>query len=182
MTGSKGSVNVMFRMRGRLPAVTSVNGLLPGFPCQVELVRNENIEEALLSEGPGPDNQWKGIKVRIRPINPERTIRFSINWNAPQGTFAEAKLGATSTTQEPAVAIQRVSPAYPAAAKTVRATGKVVVLVEIDEQGNVTSANAIEGPKLLRQTAETAAREWKFRPARKDGLPIKSTQSLIFNF
>ena len=182
MASPGGSVKVMVMMRGRLPAVKSVNGLLPGFPCQVELVKNENIEEASLIEWPKADNQWKKATVRIRPTDPTRAIRFSINWKPNQVTSAEATSGTISTTQEPAVAIQRVSPAYPAVAKTVNATGKVVVLVEIDEQGNVTSASAIEGPKLLRKTAETAAREWKFRPARRDGRPIKSTQSLIFNF
>ena len=56
-------------------------------------------------------------------------------------------------------------PAYPAAARAVKADGTVVVRVEIDTDGNVTSAAVISGHPLLRSAAQQAAKEAKFKPA-----------------
>jgi TonB family protein len=57
-----------------------------------------------------------------------------------------------------------------------------VVIVEIDENGKVVSAKATEGPGILRQAAENAARQWEFNPAKRNGIAIRSSQRLVFNF
>lgn len=73
-------------------------------------------------------------------------------------------------------------PAYPAAARAVKASGAVNVQVTIDEQGNVISASAISGHPLLRQAAENAAREAKFSPTILQGNPVKVTGIIVYNF
>ena len=73
-------------------------------------------------------------------------------------------------------------PAYPAAAKAVRATGAVNVQVTIDEQGNIVSATAVSGHPLLRQAAEEAARNAKFAPTFLNGTPVSVTGVLVYNF
>ncbi|HEY0429796.1 MAG TPA: TonB family protein [Pyrinomonadaceae bacterium] len=55
-------------------------------------------------------------------------------------------------------------PVYPPAARAVKATGEVRVQVKVDEKGNVTSAKAESGHPLLRQAAEQAAKQAKFKP------------------
>ncbi len=50
-------------------------------------------------------------------------------------------------------AIDLPKPAYPSAARAVRASGAVNVQVMVDENGNVISATAISGHPLLRQAA-----------------------------
>jgi protein TonB len=60
--------------------------------------------------------------------------------------------------------------------------GLVKVNVSIDELGNVTAANVSEGPPVLRQAAEDAAREWKFKPATRNGTPVPSTKIIYFTF
>lgn len=73
-------------------------------------------------------------------------------------------------------------PAYPAAARAVGASGAVNVQVVIDEQGNIVSATAVSGHPLLRQAAEQAAVEAKFKPTVLSGQSVSITGVLVYNF
>ncbi len=73
-------------------------------------------------------------------------------------------------------------PAYPAAAKAVGAEGAVNVQVVIDENGDVVSATAVSGHPLLRQAAETAARESKFKPTTLSGQAVRVSGIIVYNF
>ena len=75
-----------------------------------------------------------------------------------------------------------VTPPYPATARAVRASGAVNVSVQIDERGNVTSANAVSGHPLLRQAAEQAARQSKFTPTVLSGQPVAVSGIIVYNF
>lgn len=75
-----------------------------------------------------------------------------------------------------------VTPPYPLPAKAVRASGVVNVQVMIDENGNVTSANAVDGHPLLRQAAENAARASKFNPTLLSKEPVKVSGVIIYKF
>ena len=55
-------------------------------------------------------------------------------------------------------------PAYPPAARAVKASGTVDVQVLVDEEGKVVSATATSGHPLLRSAAVQAARKAKFEP------------------
>ena len=79
-------------------------------------------------------------------------------------------------------AVKRVEPSYPPAARTARLTGAVTVEVTINEQGNVASARATSGPLPLREAAVSAARGWRFRPSTRDGLPMVTMTTIVFNF
>ena len=73
-------------------------------------------------------------------------------------------------------------PVYSAAAKAVRAAGKVDVQVLIDENGKVLSANAVSGHPLLRSAAEQAARNAKFTVTYLSNVPVKVSGVIIYNF
>jgi TonB family protein len=79
-------------------------------------------------------------------------------------------------------AISKPAPPYPAVAKAARASGTVVVQVEVDEKGNVTSAKAISGHPLLRAAAESAARQARFSPTLLSGKPVRVTGTITYNF
>ena len=79
-------------------------------------------------------------------------------------------------------AVSKPAPAYPAAAKAVKASGAVVVSVEVDEKGSVTKAQAVSGHPLLRAAAEAAARGARFSPTLLSGKPVKVRGTLIYNF
>lgn len=80
------------------------------------------------------------------------------------------------------LAVNRVEPTYPPLAKVARVSGSVVVQITVDEQGNVTHAQAVSGPPLLRNAAVSAAYGWKFAPDKVYGKPVKIIGTLTFNF
>lgn len=87
-------------------------------------------------------------------------------------------LGTLSATD----AITLAKPVYPDIAKSMRMTGKITVAVEMDESGDVTHAEATDGPRILRDAAENAARKSKFKPATWQGQPIRSRGFVVYNF
>ncbi len=79
-------------------------------------------------------------------------------------------------------AISRVEPAYPPAARAVRASGAVSVQIVIDEQGSVIQANAVSGHPLLRPAAVAAIRRWRFQPTTLSGQPVRASCVITVNF
>ena len=73
-------------------------------------------------------------------------------------------------------------PAYPPAARAVRAGGSVSVQVLIDESGRVISANAVSGHPLLQAAAVGAARGARFSPTLLSGQPVKVSGVITYNF
>ncbi|HTZ99592.1 MAG TPA: TonB family protein [Candidatus Aquilonibacter sp.] len=61
---------------------------------------------------------------------------------------------------------------YPDIARETGVEGDVVVRVTIDKSGNVTQAQVISGPMLLRGAAINAMRQRKYSPSKLDGHPI----------
>lgn len=81
-----------------------------------------------------------------------------------------------------ALATRKTSPRYPAAATSARIEGVVIIEVEVDESGRVTSARAVSGNGVLRPAAIEAAKNWLFRPTVVEGMPAKVIGTLSFNF
>jgi TonB family protein len=79
-------------------------------------------------------------------------------------------------------AISLPKPVYPEEARRIRSSGRVTVRVVVDETGKVISAQATDGPPPLRETAEAAARLAKFEPTIKDGITVKITGTLTYDF
>ncbi|MGD9630198.1 MAG: TonB family protein [Pyrinomonadaceae bacterium] len=79
-------------------------------------------------------------------------------------------------------ASKQSQPRYPAAARSIRATGVVKVEVTVDEEGNVSEVKDTSGPALLQSSAKEAILKWKFRPFVVDGQPVKATGFVNFNF
>jgi outer membrane biosynthesis protein TonB len=73
-------------------------------------------------------------------------------------------------------------PAYPAAAKAVRAGGAVSVQVIIYKDGTMYSAAAISGHPLLRRSSETAACSSSFMPTLLEGRPVKVSGVKTYNY
>jgi len=80
-----------------------------------------------------------------------------------------------------AFATRKVVPPYPPLAKQSGATGRVRVYV-IVEGGKVIAVSRSEGPILLRQAAEDAARQWTFQSVSIEGRPTRLSGYIDFNF
>ena len=79
-------------------------------------------------------------------------------------------------------ALNLPAPLYPEAARRMHTSGIVEVEVVIDENGKVTSANAISGPVIFRDNAVQAALRAKFTPSKLSGQPVKVTGKIVYNF
>jgi TonB family protein len=53
---------------------------------------------------------------------------------------------------------------YPPVARRLKVQGAVVVWVTLDDDGRVTAATAVSGPKVLVESAVANARTWRFHP------------------
>lgn len=77
--------------------------------------------------------------------------------------------------------IKMIKPEYPQGIKNENFFGTIVVDIVIDENGKVKNAKSDDGPKLLRESAIAAVKQWTFEPSFKDGKPIKFKRSIAFD-
>ena len=85
----------------------------------------------------------------------------------------------------PPTLIKRVDPKYPLQAFNMGISGTVTVNVLISETGDVLRTEILKGIKGgygFEKSAETAVRQWKFRPAEKDGVPVRVWKPIDINF
>ncbi len=80
------------------------------------------------------------------------------------------------------LAIKLVSPVYPPTAQQMNLQGKVTVQIELDEEGKVVSAKAVNGHQFLRTAAEDAVRRSKFKPSMVGTQAVKTTGIIVYNF
>jgi protein TonB len=79
-------------------------------------------------------------------------------------------------------AISKPQPAYPAIARAAKPTGTVTVQVLVDDEGQVVSAKAVSGHRLLRKAAIDAAYQAKFSPRVISGERVKVSGVLTYDF
>jgi TonB family protein len=68
--------------------------------------------------------------------------------------------------------IRRVKPVYPELAKQARVQGRVVLIVTVDEEGNVSAIKVTRGHPLLYEAAVVAVKQWKYSPTLLNGEPV----------
>jgi len=84
---------------------------------------------------------------------------------------------------EPAVPVRTVAPDYPYELKKAGISGVVSIQFEVDEQGNVQDPVIQKSSnREFEQPAINAVKRWKFKPARKDGVPVKMKVAIPLQF
>lgn len=76
---------------------------------------------------------------------------------------------------------KRETPVYPNQARSHNISGTVRVFAIVDENGKVWVTNS-EGPLLLRNAAEDAAKGWTFPPSQVNGKPVRFAGYIDFDF
>jgi TonB family protein len=74
------------------------------------------------------------------------------------------------------------APVYPPAARAVRASGIVTIQVVIGEEGNMLSAEPLDGHPLLRPASRVAACSSSFSPTLLEGRPVKVSGVIVYKF
>lgn len=134
---------------------------------QIELDINEENYKML-----PPDALINGEKAARRKLsnNSETEPKKSVDGKTISGGVLNGK------------AVSLPKPAYPSAARAVRASGAVNVQVTVDESGEVIEAEAAGGHPLLRAAAVEAARSAKFNPTLLSGKAVRVSGILVYNF
>jgi TonB family protein len=76
--------------------------------------------------------------------------------------------------------VMAAAPVYPVIAASANANGEVVVEVQIDGAGNVTSVKVKSGHPLLQRAALAAAKRWKFSPNRDQRASRMADLTFVF--
>lgn len=98
---------------------------------------------------------------------------------------AQMQTGPVTLTSELAVSCPELNaPAYPPISRRMGEEGKLVLRVELDENGRVDNADVINssGYARLDDAAMTAVKSWQCKPPLRDGKPARAIALQPFNF
>jgi TonB family protein len=68
----------------------------------------------------------------------------------------------------------------PAVLRTPGLPGEVTVQISVDATGAVEGVRSLSGPMALRATAEAAARQTRFEPALRAGVPVPGVVTVVY--
>lgn len=102
----------------------------------------------------------------------------------PQSTQPVQNAKPVMTPPAPSTSHSNPKPAYPELARKRGQEGLVRVRVEIDEGGNLLSVGVAEssGYKLLDDAAVKTVKRWRFKPATRDGVPVRGIVTVPIEF
>jgi TonB family protein len=105
----------------------------------------------------------------------------------PRALMAEAAAGGPQESSKAGVtepvAISMTQPAYTKEAREAKITGTVELVCTIHTDGSVTVEQVAKGLGYgLDEAARDAASQWKFIPAKKDGVPVSTVVNILVNF
>ena len=81
------------------------------------------------------------------------------------------------------VPVKTPPPEYPTAMRRQSISGMVAVSIVIDDTGVVTSTKVVKTSQVeFEEPAIEAVKKWKFKPAQKDGAPVKMKVTVPIKF
>ena len=84
---------------------------------------------------------------------------------------------------EPPALAHRVEPLYPDVAVSARLRGVVILEAQVDREGRVVEVKVLRSAgRLLDHSAETAVRQWRYRPLILNGQPEQFVLTVVLTF
>ncbi len=119
----------------------------------------------------------QGLLIRAKKVRQERVSRYS----SPEGQLSEVFTSVEVRRQLELT--DRVEPEYTDEARIARHEGMVLLQVAIDSEGQARNFRLLNSLGLgLDEKAVEAVRQWKFRPARKDGRRVAVVTNIEIQF
>jgi len=112
--------------------------------------------------------------------SPERTTTLASMLSAP--ALLPQPMTRVSQGLSAGVVEHRVKPTYPSQALTMRLQGPVVLRAMIAEDGSVHDLKVVSGQPVLARAALDAVRQWRYRPYRLDGTPVRMQTEITVDF
>ncbi|MEZ5615606.1 MAG: TonB family protein [Rhodocyclaceae bacterium] len=147
-------------------------------PQPTRLEKPKPVKRPRPAEKPGPQQLVSEAPV----VTPAETVAPP----PPQVDIPPSRpVGPVTLSSELAVSCpERGAPVYPPISRRLGEEGKVVLRVELDEQGRVSSArvSTASGFSRLDAAALAAVKAWRCTPARRDGQPVRAVALQPFRF
>lgn len=84
---------------------------------------------------------------------------------------------------KPTVRGTRQGPVYPRRLEEDRITGQAIIKFVVDTDGKVTNVSVVRAThEFFGDAGMDAVKKWKFKPAKKDGRPVKCVIHVPFHF
>jgi protein TonB len=105
------------------------------------------------------------------------------NISPPDNALPVTRRVELSSVESGSLALKKVPPQYPVAAKTQGVQGRVILALTISRDGHVIEVRALAGPQLLEKAAEDAIRQWVFKPyfLAGEAVEVQTEAYVIFN-
>jgi TonB family protein len=170
--------------RPRIGILPLVLGLIAVVVIALVLLLRSSWKPSAPQSEPGPTATAPGSGPGTGPASntAERASAVSVPAASPSDPASSPDRGASRVKGD---AIERKMPVItPQARRTIHGTVTVAVRAAVDAQGTVSDVSfKSEGPsKYFAKAALEAARGWTFKPAEKNGEPVKSEWVLCFKF
>lgn len=160
------------------PPISVTQNTVPPIPAGLVQLGTRNTDPPTVpitnESGTGTNNNEPSTVV----TKPDSTVKTEPQPEPPPIVPAKTKYIGVAN----GIATYLPKPPYPPIAIQMHIDGKVDVQVTIDETGKVISAKAASGHPFLRQVAEQAARGARFTPTKLQGIPVKVTGLIVYNF
>jgi protein TonB len=120
-------------------------------------------------------------EVITPPSPPVELVETSV----PEPVPVPAPTGPVTLSTELSVTCPELSPpSYPSLSRRLGEEGKLVLRVELDKNGHVSTASVIESSsyKRLDEAALAAVKTWRCNPSLRNGQPVRAVALQPFNF
>jgi len=162
---------------GAIAATATTNRtVLP--PLEVEVVAGDQHSRIR----PGTNS----VRVDLQPGAPTQNASDIVSAGSPSKTAAAVTSDAAERVQMSAdtteVVSRPVRPGYPLLARQMKVQGSVILQALIGRDGVIQDLRVVSGPPILAIAAQTAVRQWRFKPHFQGSEAVETQAKITVNF
>lgn len=166
------------------------SGQLRAVPAGASLLRRSDLKKRILAMSkeltmskPRLTASLVAMTATLLLITGVAVVSLPLSASASQETQDESTPMRVEGDVEKPVKVHAPAPTYTELARKEKTQGKVIVQTVIDENGDVTDVEVLQGlPNGLTEQAIAAIEEWKFEPATLHGEPVSVYYNVTVNF
>ncbi|MFZ0800081.1 MAG: energy transducer TonB [Terriglobales bacterium] len=125
-------------------------------------------------------NSLRAVSFQQNEINPTCAMGDAVSPAVPK--IAIPQRVRVSSGVAVGLLIKKIQPQYPFEAEQAGVQGQVVLLAEIDKNGNVENLTLVSGHPMLAPAAIEAVKQWKYKPYLLNAEPVNVETQVIVNF
>ncbi len=147
-------------------------------PLEVEVVAGD--QHSTIRPG------TNSVRVDLQPGAPTQTASDTVSAGSSSNTAAAVTNDAAERVQMSAdtaeVVSRPVRPGYPLLARQMKVQGSVILQALISKEGVIQDPRVVSGPGILATAAQTAVRQWHFKPHFQGNEAVETQAKITVNF